>query len=140
MDFPMIISWKWKWINSNWKINIKKLQPYIQHFWYMYFIFSQKRLYWLIDLVKLRYSFNVHAWLPLCVAIRVSIVKNLDAPSKCWKEVSLMVTKRLYSMWLLPRSNAMINHGIRALIRGLWVWQWISWCVTCFVISSRMWH
>ena len=34
---------------------------------------------------KLGYSFSVHAWLPLCVALS-QIVKNPDAPSKRWKE------------------------------------------------------
>ena len=28
---------------------------------------------------------------------------------------------RLYSMWLLTRSHKMINHGLRALLWGLWV-------------------
>ena len=37
-------------------------------------------------LVNLRYSFNVHTWLPLCVALWIGIVKNPDAPSKRWKE------------------------------------------------------
>ena len=31
---------------------------------------------WLIDLVKLGYSFNVHAWLLLCVALWIGIMKN----------------------------------------------------------------
>ena len=49
------------------------------------------------------------ARLPLCVAIWISIVKNRDAPSKHWKEGGRLVITRLYSMWLLPCSNAMIK-------------------------------
>ena len=98
------------------------------------------RRLWLMKFMKLGYSFNVHAWLPLCVAIWIGIVKNPDAPSKCWKEGRRLVITRLYLMWLLTRSHNMINHslcvlvrgsgyddhGLRALVRGLWVWRW-SW-------------
>ena len=80
---------------------------------------------WLFDLVELRYSFNVHAWLPLCMAIWIGILKNPDAPFKCWKEDCRLAITHFYSLWLLPHSNAMINHGLRGLVRGLWVWQWI---------------
>ena len=54
---------------------------------------------WLIDLVKLGYSFNVHAWLPFCIAIWICIVKNPDAPFKCWKQDRWLVIKWLSSVW-----------------------------------------
>ena len=35
-----------------------------------------------MEFIKLWYSFIVHAWLPLCMAKWIGIVKNVDAPSK----------------------------------------------------------
>ena len=77
---------------------------------------------WLMEFIKLRYSFNVHAWLPLCVAIWISILKNTDAPSKHCKGRLQLVGSQLYSMRLLTRSHNLINHGLRALVWGLKVW------------------
>ena len=45
------------------------------------------------------YSLNAYGWLPLWVAIWISIVKNQDGPSKQWKEGCWLVITWLYSMW-----------------------------------------
>ena len=55
-----------------------------------------------IDLIKLRYSFSIHAWLPLCVAIWIALSRTF------WKEdasVADWLFTRLSSMWLLPCFN-----------------------------------
>ena len=52
-------------------------------------------------------------------------VKNLDAPSRCWKEDHQVVITWLCSMWLpiLARSNTDQSRPFRALVQGLWVWR-----------------
>ena len=51
---------------------------------------------WLIVLVNIGYSFNVHAWLPLYMAIWIVIMKNTNAPSEGWKVDSWLVITWLY--------------------------------------------
>ena len=67
-------------------------------------------------MVMYGYSFTVHAWLPLCVAIWISILKKPDAPSRHWKENRRFVITRLYQM-LLWHFKYMINHGLCAFVR-----------------------
>ena len=53
--------------------------------------------------------------------LRIGLVKNPHAASKQWREARRLIVARFYSMQLLTRSHNMINHGLFALVRCLWV-------------------
>ena len=80
---------------------------------------ERRTRYRLIHPVTVWYSFSVHAWSPLCVAIWICMVKISDAASKCWKEDHWLVLMHLSLMWWLPCCINMINHGLCPLVRGL---------------------
>ena len=81
---------------------------------------------WLIVLVNLGYSFNVHAWLPL----RVAMSQHCEEP---WCSFQTLEGRLLigYYMTLFDVltywfSTWSIKASICALVRVLWVWWWLN--------------
>ena len=79
---------------------------------------------WLIMSINLRYSFNVHAWLPF----RMAMSWNGEEPRRSFQMLEgrspigyyVALFNVLTSMFTC---HSTITHGLRAKVQWLWVWQ-----------------
>ena len=74
---------------------------------------------WLFDMIKCRYSFNVHDWL-----LYEWVCEQPGCFIKHRKEDGHFVMLWMFSLWILPHFNNVNNHSLMTLVRRLWVWRW----------------